>query len=258
MRLIILACEIMYREICYCVSQSKNIVDARFLRKGLHDLGQKEMLQTLQQEIDEVPKNRYEAILLGYGLCSNGISGLKTEIIPLIIPRAHDCITLLLGSKERYGEYFEAHPGTYFRSTGWLERNFVSEEDQGKDIPSQLGLNRTLEEYVAKYGEENAQYLMETLQEWNGLRHYDRITYIDMGIGNFQRYEEEARKEALDKGWKFERLKGDVGLLRRLIDGNWNPGEFLIVQPGQKIVPTYVGGIIKAKVFRSENPAGTP
>lgn len=80
MRLIILACEIMYREICYCVSQSKNIVDARFLRKGLHDLGQKEMSQTLQQEIDEVPKNRYEAILLGYGLCSNGTSGLKTEI----------------------------------------------------------------------------------------------------------------------------------------------------------------------------------
>jgi|GEM_PF-4632912 len=50
-----------------------------------------------------------------------------------------------------------------------------------------------------------------------------------MGIGNFQRYEEEARKEALDKGWEFERLKGDVGLLRRLIDGNWNRDEFLIV-----------------------------
>lgn len=99
---------------------------------------------------------------------------------------------------------------------------------------------------------------METLHEWNGLRHYDRITYIDMGIGDFQGYEEEARKEASDKGWEFERLEGDVGLLRRLIDGNWNRDEFLIVQPGQKIVPTYVGSIIKAKVFRSEDPAGTP
>ena len=157
MRLKIIACEIMFREICYCVSQSKNIIDIKFLRKGLHDFGQKEMSQALQQEIDQVAKNKYEAILLCYGLCSNGVAGLKTEIIPLIIPRAHDCITLLLGSKERYRQYFEAHPGTYFRSTGWIERNLLAEEDQGKDILSQLGLNRTLEEYVSKYGEENAQ-----------------------------------------------------------------------------------------------------
>lgn len=252
MKLMILACEIMFREICYCAAKSKNIVDIRFLRKGLHDFGQKEMSQNLQQEIDQVPKDKYEAILLGYGLCSNGTAGLKTERIPLIIPRAHDCITLLLGSKERYREYFEAHPGTYFRSTGWLERNFLSEEDQGKDIPTQLGLNRTLEEYIIKYGEENAQYLIETLQGWNGLRHYDRIAYIDMDIGYFQEYEEKARKEAADKGWKFERLKGDIGLLRRLVDGDWNSDEFLVVRPGEKIVPTYVGGIVQAKVSGKE------
>jgi hypothetical protein len=248
MRLKIIACEIMFREICYCVSQSKNIIDIKFLRKGLHDFGQKEMSQALQHEIDQVPKNKYEAILLGYGLCSNGVAGLKTERIPLIIPRAHDCITLLLGSKERYRQYFEAHPGTYFRSTGWIERNLLAEEDQGKDILSQLGLNRTLEEYVSKYGEENAQYLMQTFEEWKGLRHYDRIAYIDMGIGNFPEYEEKARKEAFDKGWKFERLKGDISLLRKLIEGDWNKEEFLVVQPGEKIMPIYVGDIMRAQV----------
>lgn len=255
MRLKIIACEIMFREICYCVSQSKNIIDIKFLRKGLHDFGQKEMSQTLQQEIDQVPKNKYEAILLGYGLCNNGVAGLKTERIPLIIPKAHDCITLLLGSKERYRQHFEAHPGTYFRSTGWIERDLLAEEDQGKDILSQLGLNRTLEEYVSKYGEENAQYLMETFEEWKGLRHYDRIAYIDMGIGNFPEYEEKARKEAFDKGWKFERLKGDISLLRKLIEADWNKEEFLVVQPGEKIMPIYVGDIMRAQVTDED---GTP
>ena len=49
-----------------------------------------------------------------------------------------------------------------------------------------------------------------------------------------------------------ERLKGDIGLLRRLVDGDWNPDEFLVAQPGEKIVPTYVGGIVQAKASGEE------
>lgn len=247
MKLIIVACEIIFREICYCVSQSKNIVDIRSLKKGLHDLGCREMFGALQREISQISKDNYEAIVLGYGLCNNGTVGLKADKIPLVIPRAHDCITLLLGSKERYRKYFQAHPGTYFHSTGWLERNSLSEEDQGKDVPSQLGLNISLEECIRKYGKENAQYIMETLAEWNGLRNYDRITYIDMGVGDFPEYEEKAKREASERGWKFERLQGDVTLLQRLINGDWNSEEFLIVEPGQEIVPTYLADIVTTK-----------
>ncbi len=62
MRLIILVCEVMYREISYCVAKSRNIVDVRLLQKGLHDIGQEEMSKTLQAEINQVPKDKYEAI----------------------------------------------------------------------------------------------------------------------------------------------------------------------------------------------------
>ena len=132
MKLIILSCEIMYREISYCVAKSKNIVDVKFLQKGLHDIGQEEMSKTLQAEINQVPKDKYEAILLGYALCSNGIKGLTTEENTLVVPRAHDCITLLLGSKEKYSNYMAQHPGTFFRSTGWLERNQPEIGEDGK------------------------------------------------------------------------------------------------------------------------------
>lgn len=250
MRLIILACEIMYREISYCVAQSRNIVDVKFLKKGLHDLGEEEMSKTLQGEIDQVPKDKYEAILLGYGLCSNGIRGLTTEEIPLVVPKAHDCITLLLGSKERYRDYFDKHPGTFFRSTGWIERNTpeIGEDGRARSTITQLGLGRTFEEYVEKYGEDNARYIIETLQGWSGTRNYDTIAYVDMGIGDFEEYEEQARKEARDKDWKFERLQGDISLLKRLVDGEWNPNDFLVVQPGQRIVPIYVDDIIRAEI----------
>ena len=61
-------------------------------------------------------------MLFGYGLCGMGLVGLTARPKPVVIPRAHDCITLFLGSRERYLEYFNAHPGVYFKTTGWIER----------------------------------------------------------------------------------------------------------------------------------------
>ena len=248
MRLAIIACEILHREICHCIAQSRNVVDARFLRKGLHDVGQDEMSSTLRDEIRRLPKDRYDAILLGYGLCSNGISGLASEHSPLVVPRAHDCITLLLGSKERYRDFFDAHPGTYFRSTGWIERNTPEMGPDGKprSIMTQLGFNHTLDELVARYGEDNARYIADTLAGWYGTKNYDTLAYIDMRIGDFPDHEEQAKQEALGKGWRFHGLQGDIGLLRRLVDAEWDPTEFLVLQPGQEIVPTYVGDIVRA------------
>lgn len=239
MRLTLIACEILFREISWCVSQSKNIVDVKFLRKGLHDLGEKEMSAALQKEIDAVDRERGESILLGYGLCNNGIRGLNSDKSSIVVPRAHDCITLLLGSKERYREYFYANPGTYFKSTGWIERDVPSEQ---KGIHTQLGLGKTPEELKKQYGEDNAEYIMEIMSSWE--KHYNRMAYVDMGIPGFPDYEEMSKKEALERGWRFEKIKGDSGLIQRLIDGNWDNSEFLVVNPGEKITATYDNGII--------------
>ena len=107
-----------------------------------------------------------------------------TQIVPnLVVPRAHDYITLLLGLKEKYSNYMAQHPGTYFRSTGWFERNMpeIREDSRPKSITTQLGLNRTFQEYVEKFGEDNARYLMEVL---NGTKHYDTIAYIKLHSDN--------------------------------------------------------------------------
>jgi len=49
----LIACEVMFREICFLLSQTHNVVDVVFARKGLHDAGKKRMEEFLQAEIDK-------------------------------------------------------------------------------------------------------------------------------------------------------------------------------------------------------------
>src|ERR1022692_646944 len=118
MRFKLISCEVLFREMCDACAHSPHQVDLEFLPKGLHDLGRKPMAAKVQEAVDRTPEGVYEAILLGYGLCGNGLDGLTARHTRLVLPRAHACIALLMGSRERYRQYFEENPGTYYRSTG--------------------------------------------------------------------------------------------------------------------------------------------
>ena len=106
-----------------------------------------------------------------------------------------------------------------------------------------LVIPETYEELVEKYGEDNAKYIMETLGD--GLRNYDRLTYIDMGVQENLGYDEQAARDAEEKGWTFERVAGDLGLLRKLVDGEWGSDVFLVVEPGETVAASHDDGIIK-------------
>jgi hypothetical protein len=226
----LISCEIFYREMCSAVASSPHQVDIEFLPKGLHDLGSARMLSHLQKAVDAADPSHYQAVLLGYGLCGNGLVGLEARAIPLVVPRAHDCITLFLGSKERYLEYFNNSPGVYFKTTGWIERG-------GGDGASQLSFGQPglqYEDLVEKYGEEDAQYL------WRELAHnYRQYTFIEMGIEPDDRFERETRELAARRGWAYEKLAGDMRLIRALVRGEWNPEDFLVVPPGGRITARY-------------------
>ncbi len=230
----LIACEILFREVCFCVSQSKNIIDVDFMEKGLHDIGEKNMSEKLQAQIDKTDTTKYDAILLGYGLCNNGIRGLKAKL-PVIVPRAHDCITLLMGSKEKYREYFDNNPGTYFKSTGWMERD-TNPNDIDNSMTSQLGMNKSYHEFVELYGAENAKYIMETMGNW--LENYKKFTYIDTHTGNFDDYKKLVKSDAEKRGWEFDEVSGDTNILLRLVNGEWDESDFLIIPPNCKITST--------------------
>lgn len=237
----LIACAVIYRESCYCAAIAKNIVDIRILDKGLHDIGDAKMSAMLQKEIDAIDNQLYDAILLGYGLCNNGVIGLHSSL-PLIIPRAHDCITLLMGSKEEYKRYFDNNPGTYYQSIGWMERGTSSLENIEESIPFQLGI-KGYEHYVEKYGEENAKYIMETLG--TGIDNYSKLAFIDTSVGNTRHYKEQVKSNAKEKGWQYEELSGNTRILLQMMNGKWDEDVFLVVKAGKTIAPTYDDNIIK-------------
>ncbi len=238
MRLQLISCKVLQREAYYCGARSKNVVDVTLMEQGLHDTPD-ELRNQVQKVLDhtvDIQGRPYDASLLGYGLCSNGIVGLSAKI-PIVVPRGHDCVTLLLGSKEKYQEYFDSHRGVYWYSTGWIEA--------GKQ-PSKERYERLLAEYKEKYGDDNAKYLMEVEQGW--ITQYNWATYVDWGLANTEQYKDYARQCADFLNWNFDELKGNPALMQRLLDGDWNASEFLVVKPGQKINEDLTNeGIIKAQ-----------
>jgi hypothetical protein len=241
----LIGCEVFYRELCALVSRSPHQVDLEFLPKGLHDIGCPGMPRRLQEVLDGVDESNYDAVLFGYGLCNNGLVGITARSRPLVVPRAHDCITLFLGSKERYLEYFQAHPGTYFLTSGWLERGQARGELSQLTIQHKAGMDQSYAELVEKYGEDNAQFLWEEL--CNHTRHYGQFTFIEMGTEPDDRFERRAQEEAAARNWKFEKMAGDLGLIERLVNGPWDDREFLVVPPGARIAARYDEGIIYAE-----------
>jgi hypothetical protein len=243
-RLKLISCEIFYREISHCIATSPNYIELQFLPKGLHDIGSTGMLQRIQSTLDSVDESKYDAIAFGYALCNNGLAGLTARSLPIIVPRAHDCITLFLGSNERYLDYFNSHLGTYFKTSGWIERGTTAGELSQLSVQRLTGMDKSYDELVEKYGEENALYIYDTLY---GYKNYSQFTYIHMGIEPGDLFERQTRAEADEKGWSFEKVQGDISMLQRLVDGQWDNKEFLTVPPGHRIVTTFGPDIIGAE-----------
>ena len=166
----------MNREISHLVSESQYPIRTWGLRQGLHDTPDI-LRHELQRVIDEIerengrlPENlRFQAVILVYGLCSNGVVGLRSRSLPVVVPRCDDCISLFLGSADRYRELFRKLPGVYWYNTGWIEQ---------ADLPCKEHYARRRAEYAEEYGEENADFLMESGVGWGWTKNYHYCGYI--------------------------------------------------------------------------------
>lgn len=238
MRLKLIGCGVLLRELSDAIVQSPHLIDATYLTTGLHDTGAKLMREGIQEAIDASEGQGYDAVVLGYALCGTGLAGVRARSIPVAIPRAHDCIALLMGSREKYKEYFNANPGTYYRSIGWVER-----QDQLTEQVAGLGLDDNLQKLIEKYGEDSGRFLYEEMSGYK--KNYSRLTFIRTGLEVDDSFKQRAQAEATEKGWKFEEFDGSTSLFRRLLSGDWND-EFLVLQPGQQIVSSNDDQILTA------------
>jgi len=239
MYLKLIACSIFQRELCALLATTPHTVDVTFIELGEHGVPSR-LRELVQSAIDApcAPRARelglnYDAILLAYGICGNTATGLCAREIPLVIPRAHDCATILLGSRDAFITHFGDNPCQSFGCVGYHERGYNNCLGDHSDRPIS---DPEYEKYLAEYGEENARYLWETLHP----RVSDgRALFITTPPTRDHPSEAEFRATAQREKLTYVELTGSTRLLDALVNGPWNPDDFLIIPPGQKIHTIY-------------------
>jgi hypothetical protein len=241
--LAVIACDVLEDETRHFARALPHVRELIMLPQGLH----KEPLR-LQREV-QIAIDRaealpdVEAIALVYGLCSRGVENLRHGRCPLIMARAHDCVTLFLGSKERYAAYASEHPDTYWYTPGWIKTG----TQPGPDRAAYL---RAL--YAGKFDDDNIDYLVEMDRE--GLVNYRRAAYVDLGVGQTAQGLAYTRHCADCLGWSFEDVNGDASLLHDLLAGLWDEQRFLVVPPHHLIRLTADDNIVEAVAPPPDRP----
>lgn len=240
-RLSVIGCPSLKPELAMLAAACSNEVTFRHPDMALHQRSAAALRDALQTAIDESAD--VDAVAIAYGLCNSGVVGLRARAVPVVIPRAYDCIAILLGSSRRYRDELAAEPGTYFQSAGWLEH--ARPETRQPDFTFGPNSNVTRERLAERYGEENADYL---LKEFEGFtKHYERLAFISTAVPDVAQREHEARLLAGKQAWRFMRIEGDVGWLERLLAGNWSDEEFLVLRPGQRVALTSDDRLLRAE-----------
>ena len=246
MRLKLIACKALFRELSYAAARSANAVDITWMRQGYHSHPE-QLREWLQREIDAVESGEdphtlsvegdgddFDAILLGYGLCSNATTGLCARSHKLVIPWAHDCITLFLGARQRYDTLFRELPGCFWYTASWIEN---------AGMPGKPAHERQARRYREMgYDEEDIDYL---IAELGGLNNYHHAAYISMPFLDNEKYRAITRDAVDFYGWQYHDIEGSPGLLERFVAGDWDDADFLVLGPGETAVQSVGERIIK-------------
>jgi hypothetical protein len=213
-RLGVVACDVVKGELERVIG-GRGDVELKFMDYALHATP-KEMPGKLNDAVEEMRGRGCSRVALAYGLCSNGTAGVKAGC-PLVMPRCHDCISMLLGSPARYMEVFTKLPGTYFLSDGWL-RN-------GADPIATVETR-----YAPKMGEKRA---------WKGMAmeiaNYKYCCLINNGVGDVKLLRERAMANCKAFNKEYIELDADLSYFEALLDGPHDPSGFLVMQPGEAI-----------------------
>jgi hypothetical protein len=211
---VIVACRIFQPEL-EMIRDSADGVEIRYLDQGLH-MTPRKMGPAIQEQVDLVAGG-FDEIVLGYGLCANGIVGVKARKQGLYVPRSHDCIALFMGSCERYRTAIKTRPGTFYLTAGWVE-----------DRKDPLSYMEDL--YVPRMGRETAEWGMK-----EELKHYSHFALINTGAGDLEKLRRQTLENAKFFGKEFDEISGSPALFRKMIRETLREDDFLFIEPGASI-----------------------
>ena len=188
-------------------------VDCRHLEAQLH-LNPARLKEGLRAAVAAADKPG-ATIVIGYGLCSNAVLGLKTEHATLVVPKVDDCIAMMLGSNAAFAAESEKAPGTYYVAKSYLEECDTILSDH--------------EKLVAKSGRERAEKMMRLL-----LANYTRIALIDTGRYDLAPYRARVTEFAEHFDLAVEEVPGTTRILDALVAGGWGD-DFVVAPAGHEL-----------------------
>lgn len=220
----LVACDVLADEIALLAGEHPPWTALRWLEMGLHDRPD-DLRRCIQETLTELAtRHEITHAVLAYGRCGDGLLGVRAEEIELILPRADDCIALLLGDEKKRAELLRREPGCYFYSPGWI---------RGRRVP---GPDREayLREHYARRFADDPEMVDELLDaDREAFAAYHTAAWLDL-TGNAEG-EAYCRRCAAERGWKFRALETDDAFLRALLWGPWDDERFLTVTPGNAI-----------------------
>ncbi|HOJ68617.1 MAG TPA: DUF1638 domain-containing protein [Candidatus Hydrogenedentes bacterium] len=230
MRIRLLACAALTREICWCVARSAHTVDLVFMDKGAH-VNPDRLRGRLQQLIDETDAAAYDRVILAYGLCGRVVDGLRAGQLPVTIPRAHDCATLLTGSRQAFLRYFGDQLSRPWTAVGYGERDGGTSREAGTNLWTNGEPDP--DELIRQYGEEGARVILDAMRAHDAGD--GELWFLDVPETRQPVVEQALASAAARKGLRLKKIPGDLSLLRRLTDGPWDDADFLTLRPGQRV-----------------------
>lgn len=239
---LLLSCEIFRPELELLAREGVELPKTVFLEAQLHNIPDK-LRSSVQGVVDEFEAEHPEpcTILLSYGLCGRGMCGVHARQATLVVPRIHDCISMLLGQEHNRENALTREGAIYWSSPGYLE---------SFQINLHLHYDQRLAMFEAKFGKAKALRMMKAEQAI--YRNYHCLGYIAWPEWK-GRYEDTAREVASTVGIPFTEYRGNSSFLRELVAGGHDRRRFLHIQPGYTMDMDMDGSIIAVPLADKDN-----
>lgn len=228
MKLALISCMIFSREVNHLIATSDNIIHSFWLEKSLHDYPD-ELRNNIQNTIflieaineRNIDNSPFDAIVLGYGMCSNSTLDLQSINLPIILPKCVDCMALFLGSNQKYTYLTHSYKEIFWYNKAWIENSFVPSTQTTQVEEDEISNNTSIDDILQA--------------ELEAMMNKKYAIFIKSKILDDTREQNFIEKTAKYFKWEYIKLDGDMTYFRNLLKGNWDDRLFLTCPSGHKI-----------------------
>lgn len=191
-RIGIVACDILKREIDKITLDDPDIVHKEYLEFGLHTYPEK-LKFTVMDKVNSL-EGKVDAVFLGYAICQS-LKGVINELrVPAVMLEGDDCIATFL-TPMGYAEEKRKCTGTWFNTPGWADLGI-------KGCIKELHLDSAMDQGY------EPMYFMRMM--FTG---YSRCLFIDTGVEDKEHYESLSKDFAREMELRHESRDCSLDLL---------------------------------------------